>query len=158
VTDGIEHNEAASEGVPIAEQPETIDRTTSATDDSERGHEESLSRQVVLLRCVLVFFAVAMTWQWVGLTTDRPRAIDVRRGDGFKETFRVDVNRATWVEWIQLERIGQGLAHRIVADRNVNGPFATIDDLSRVPGIGPKTLDRIRPWLTISHESPPEAE
>ncbi|MFN5741689.1 MAG: ComEA family DNA-binding protein, partial [Planctomyces sp.] len=54
--------------------------------------------------------------------------------------------------WMQLEGVGPSLASRIVADREVHGPFATIDDLQRVPGIGPATLDRIRASLRIRHE------
>lgn len=102
-------------------------------------------------RWLLVTFAAAMTVQWLRLTSDRPAAPPVQRGEVFTQTFRVNVNTATWVEWMQLEGIGQSLAHRIVADRELNGPFRSIDDLTRVSGIGPKTLDRIRPWLTILH-------
>lgn len=64
--------------------------------------------------------------------------------------FRLDINSATWVEWMQLEGIGEMLARRIVADREQNGRFAGIDDLRRVPGIGPKTLERIEPHLVCS--------
>jgi competence protein ComEA len=53
---------------------------------------------------------------------------------------------------MQLEGIGISMAHRIVADRTLNGPFHSIDDLTRVPGIGEATLDQIRPWLTIGHD------
>ncbi|MFN8709983.1 MAG: ComEA family DNA-binding protein, partial [Planctomyces sp.] len=61
------------------------------------------------------------------------------------------VNTAGWIEWMQLEGIGPSLAHRIVAERDLNGPFQTIDDILRVPGIGPATLDQIRSRLTISY-------
>ena len=53
---------------------------------------------------------------------------------------RVDVNRATAEELETLPRIGPALAQRIIADREANGPFATIADLDRVKGIGPATL------------------
>lgn len=61
--------------------------------------------------------------------------------------FQLEINRATWVEWMQLEEIGETLARRIVADREERGPFRSVDDLGRVSGIGPKTLDAIRPHL-----------
>jgi competence protein ComEA len=35
-------------------------------------------------------------------------------------------------------------ASRIVVDRDQNGPYATLDDLERVAGIGPKTVARLR--------------
>ncbi len=56
---------------------------------------------------------------------------------------RVDVNRATAEELETLPRIGPALAQRIIADREANGPFATIADLDRVKGIGPATLEAL---------------
>lgn len=68
--------------------------------------------------------------------------------------YRVDINRATWVEWAQLEGLGEKTAREIVADREANGPFKNIDDLVRVKGIGAKNLERIRPWLILDSQSP----
>jgi competence protein ComEA len=87
----------------------------------------------------------------------RPVEIDRQSPQSF--AYRLNVNNATWVEWTQLEGVGDPLARRIVADREANGPFHTIEELSRVPGIGPKTLDKLRPWLEISPapESGPRA-
>ncbi|MFV0442026.1 MAG: ComEA family DNA-binding protein [Planctomycetaceae bacterium] len=61
--------------------------------------------------------------------------------------FRIDINHATWVEWMQLENIGELTARKIIADRETRGPFHSIDEVDRVPGIGPQTLAAIRPWL-----------
>lgn len=61
--------------------------------------------------------------------------------------FQIDINRATWVEWMQLEDVGEILARRIVTDREENGPFKSVDDVQRVKGIGPVTLKKIRPHL-----------
>ena len=63
--------------------------------------------------------------------------------------FRLDVNTASELDWSQLDGIGEVMAARIVNDRETNGPFQSLDDLLRVDGIGPQTLERIRPWLTI---------
>lgn len=104
------------------------------------------------LRLLLIVFAIVFGVQWLRAVLDRPAPLVIERGDDFQQFFRVDVNTATWIEWMQLEGIGITLAHRIEADVRLNGPFGSIDEVQRVPGIGPKTLDRIRPWLTISHE------
>lgn len=66
--------------------------------------------------------------------------------------FRVDMNTATWIEWAQLDGIGEKLARRIVTDREVRGPFRNIDDLDRVRGIGPKTLAKLRPHLMLNEQ------
>ncbi|MCH2212123.1 MAG: helix-hairpin-helix domain-containing protein [Fuerstiella sp.] len=92
-----------------------------------------------------------LTGQWFWLSMQRPDPLPWHQGTSFQKFFRVDINSATWVEWIQLRGIGETMAHRIVADREFNGPFTSIEDLRRVDGIGPSTLDRIRPWLTIGH-------
>lgn len=63
--------------------------------------------------------------------------------------FRVNLNDATWPELSQLPGIGETLARRIVASREHDGPFRTIDDLRRVPGVGSHTLSQIRPYLEI---------
>lgn len=67
-------------------------------------------------------------------------------------SYQIDINQADWVAWAQLDRIGETLARRIVSDRLENGPFKSIDDVQRVRGIGVKTLERIRPHLTLKSE------
>ena len=71
----------------------------------------------------------------------------VDRADPLAVRFEVDINTADWPELMQLPGIGQTLAHRIVQSRQTAGPFADQDDLRRVRGIGPKTLEQIRPYL-----------
>lgn len=56
----------------------------------------------------------------------------------------LDLNRAGPEEMTLLPGIGPGLAGRIHAHRQENGPFRGPEDLLDVPGIGSKTLDRIR--------------
>jgi competence ComEA-like helix-hairpin-helix protein len=59
----------------------------------------------------------------------------------------IDLDRASSEELERLPGIGPGLAARIVLDRRQNGPFRNPDGLLRVRGIGPRTLERIRPYL-----------
>jgi competence ComEA-like helix-hairpin-helix protein len=73
---------------------------------------------------------------------------------------RLDVDRATAAEFERLPGIGPALAARIVADRASKGPFSAPDGLLRVRGIGPKTLDRLRPFLrgAVVDSTPPFAK
>ncbi|MHC4414623.1 MAG: ComEA family DNA-binding protein [Planctomycetota bacterium] len=57
----------------------------------------------------------------------------------------IDINAAGVAELDLLPGIGPRLAEQIAADRQARGRFATIDDLGRVRGVGPRTLERIRP-------------
>jgi len=75
--------------------------------------------------------------------TDRPIAPD-RIG-----RFTVDPNTAPIDSLELLPGIGPVKAARIVACRD-NEPFKTIEDLTRVKGIGPGTLDMIRPFLKVT--------
>lgn len=61
----------------------------------------------------------------------------------------INVNRATKAEFDSLAGIGPVIASRIINYRSANGPFLALDDLLKVSGIGSKTLERIRPRLSL---------
>ena len=61
----------------------------------------------------------------------------------------VDINTATLGQLMTLPGVGQVLAERIIAYRTANGPFATVDDLVCVEGIGVATLEQLREYITI---------
>lgn len=72
--------------------------------------------------------------------------------------FSLDVNSAGEAELAVLPGIGPALARRIVDHRAERGPFRTADDLLAVPGLGPITLQRVRPHLRppAAGPAPPE--
>lgn len=59
------------------------------------------------------------------------------------------VNRAGAKEFEALDGIGPVLASRIVAYRKANGPFTSIEDLMKVPGIGAGTLSKFKNKLRV---------
>jgi len=59
----------------------------------------------------------------------------------------IDLNKATAKDLERLPGIGPQIATRIIAYRDQNGAFKKIDDITKVSGIGPKTLERLRPHL-----------
>lgn len=59
----------------------------------------------------------------------------------------IDLNRSTAAELERLPGIGPSLAAKIVAERERNGPYGGAEALLRVPGIGPRKLELIRPYL-----------
>ena len=63
---------------------------------------------------------------------------------------KIDINRAE--PWLleALPGIGEVLAQRIVEYRSENGPFRTVEDLLKVSGIGPATLENIEDYITVS--------
>lgn len=62
----------------------------------------------------------------------------------------VDVNRATVEELERLPRVGPALAKRIVDWRERHGPFRGPDDLRHVRGIGPSTVRLLDSLVTFS--------
>ncbi|MGH2539281.1 MAG: helix-hairpin-helix domain-containing protein [Actinomycetota bacterium] len=61
----------------------------------------------------------------------------------------ININAASATEFESLSGIGEVLAAAIVDYRTENGPFATVDDLEDVSGIGPATLEEIRDLVTV---------
>lgn len=59
----------------------------------------------------------------------------------------LDLNTASVGELMALPGIGEKRAAAIVAWREENGPFGCVDDLAEVRGIGPATVDRLRPFV-----------
>jgi competence protein ComEA len=92
---------------------------------------------------------VLMAVHWAQLSGWGLQPVEIERQHALPLDYRIDVNMAAWVEWIQLPGIGEVLARRIVDDREMNGPFKSVDDLQRVKGIGPKTVEKLRPWLHV---------
>ena len=57
---------------------------------------------------------------------------------------KVNLNTAAAQELERLPRIGPKMAHRILQWRAENGPFRTLNDLAKIPGIGEKTIAEIK--------------
>jgi competence protein ComEA len=62
---------------------------------------------------------------------------------------KVSINKATVAQLASLPRIGPKTAQRIVDYRTAHKGFKTLDELQNVKGIGAKTLERIRPHITL---------
>ena len=62
---------------------------------------------------------------------------------------RVDLNSADEQELTAIPGIGEAIARRIVEWREEHGPFRRVEDLLKVKGIGEKSLQRLRPHVTV---------
>jgi competence ComEA-like helix-hairpin-helix protein len=59
----------------------------------------------------------------------------------------VSLSSATAADLEALDGVGPALAARIVAWRDSNGGFSSVDQLDEVPGIGPARMEALRPLL-----------
>ena len=65
------------------------------------------------------------------------------------EVTKLNVNTASLEELETLPYIGEAKAKAIIEYREEHGPFSSPEDLLSVPGIGEKTLERIRGKITF---------
>ena len=121
----------------------------------------------VLLFLVVSFFAglgVRMyRYRWAGLPEiseemsdcqdeTEVNISDEREGSnrgGETVSIVVSLNRAAKEELETLPRVGPVLAGRIVAYRERHGAFRSIDELVEVEGVGEKTVEKLRPYVTV---------
>ena len=82
-------------------------------------------------------------WLWYLLAAAAVAAILYVAFRGDPATRPVDVNRDTLEQIATLPEVGPEIAKRIVEGR----PYSKVDDLLKVKGIGPKTLEKMKPRL-----------
>ena len=112
---------------------------------------------VVVLREVLVTLPPETTLPTVPATeppvhSEPSKQTETKKSSGSTEkkvTFPVNINTASKKELDALPGIGETLAQRIIDYRSANGPFSTVDDLTKVKGIGAKTLEKLKPYATV---------
>lgn len=61
----------------------------------------------------------------------------------------IDLNSATAAQLDALPGVGPVTAGKILAWRAEHGRFSVVDELAEVPGIGPKTLEELRPHVRV---------
>jgi competence ComEA-like helix-hairpin-helix protein len=84
----------------------------------------------------------------IGLRLARPlhdEQLPLPRDTGF----RINLNTADAAELTLLPGIGRPLAQRIIEHRTRIAPFASVDQLDDVHGIGATTVRRVRAWCEV---------
>jgi competence protein ComEA len=68
----------------------------------------------------------------------------------FSALAAVDLNTASQSELETIKGIGPAKARAIIDHRTKNGPFKSVNDLEKVNGFGKKTVDSVRPEVTVA--------
>ena len=66
---------------------------------------------------------------------------------------KININTADATQLVLLPRVGPSVAQRILAHRKENGPFKKIEDLMLVSGIGEKTFQLIKPYVSLAGDT-----
>jgi len=81
-----------------------------------------------------------------GEKREQARGVSSNPGQG---SGKININTAGVKELDRLNGIGPALAQRIIDYRESHGPFATIEDITKVNGIGNTLLEKIRNDITV---------
>jgi competence protein ComEA len=76
----------------------------------------------------------------------RPTEVD-------RAPYRIDLNRASRAELMQLPGVGEATVKRLEDYRREHDGFHSVDELTQVHGIGPTTVERLRPWIFVNDET-----
>ena len=81
-----------------------------------------------------------------GLEQEPNRSVEKK----YKPTIEIiNINTADKQDLIKLPKIGAVTAERIIRFRDDFGSFETLDDLMKIKGIGPKTLEKLKHHITL---------
>lgn len=66
----------------------------------------------------------------------------------------INLNAVDRAQLMQIPGIGPAIADAILDHRQRHGRIETFEELEDLPGVGPKSIEKIRGWLTIGPGSP----
>ena len=130
---------------------------------TDRERKSMLHAALILGGAALIRFVVFAPGPAAPILEDRPSIADSllaagdsvmdeqeRRSRPLADGETINPNVASAVELDRLPGVGASKALRIVWEREENGPFASVDDLARVTGLGPKSVERLKPYLRVT--------
>ncbi|MCK9174996.1 MAG: helix-hairpin-helix domain-containing protein [Desulforhopalus sp.] len=111
------------------------------------------TRFCVALLCAAGLVAAPMTASFAASSTDNVTSTVSKNVETTKKALpaakSISLNKATADELTAVPGIGPKTAEAIVQYRKVNGNFESVDDLKKIKGIGEKTLQKIAMFFTL---------
>jgi competence protein ComEA len=132
----------------------TVDPKSAINDGAINNSRDRWSRFILLhpdnqsvIAILLIVGLVALVGLWLWHGWIQGSVVEIDNAEPLPYRFSVDVNEASPAELAQLPDIGETMAERIVKARQTTGGFRSIDELRNVRGIGPKTFEKLRPYV-----------
>ena len=117
-------------------------------------------KQRIGLGCLLFFLLASLTIQWWRRPTLLNDPVVIVHGETVTLPTRIDPNTASAAELSLIPHVGQKLASKIIDYRVARKPltpdgivFHVAEDLSRIAGLGGKTLELLRPYLQFPEDA-----
>lgn len=121
----------------------------------ERGNTVKCEKILLGLTALFLVFLLALFFRDRAALGAAPVTVEtetaVSQESFMPDVSPLDINGASAEELAALPGIGEVLAQRIVDYRAANGPFETVEDLTKVSGIGEKKLAELEGRITTGH-------
>jgi competence protein ComEA len=127
------------------------------------GKNQKISTYEWIVLALTILFAAGTLWWFhstrpdagitlVSVTENRRETtpVDKPAAPGMLEGEILDLNTASLSDLTRLPGIGETRARDILTWRETYGPFQAVEDLLSVAGIGEKTLENLRPYVTVT--------
>jgi predicted DNA-binding helix-hairpin-helix protein len=79
--------------------------------------------------------------------------LKIKRIKGFVQNEKIDLNRAFYEEILSLEGLGKTVLRRIYIYRLINGRINSYDELEKLPGIGKKSIEKLKEQTIIGDQN-----
>ena len=112
------------------------------------GRGRPTKSEIILLGLTAVFLCALAG---LSLRDRQDREAEVPREEIAPDFPPVDLNTATAEELDTLPGIGESLARRIIAYREANGPFGSIEEIMEVSGIGEAKFAELEDRVTVDN-------
>lgn len=128
-----------------------------SAEDRRRGILRYRDQITLFVCCTIALLALGGYMFWNEQVTHQ--VIEIDRMPNVETPLQIDINSASWTEFALIPGIGEQKAREIIRVRTeLGGEFADENELLKVEGIGPKTLDVMRPYLVSMPDASARAE
>ena len=141
-----------------------IDITNPPSDNTDKKEKSRNAAKIFLsILCVtlpvaLILLCMKIGQNYIGKkSADKIKVIEIVTEaideEDTTETLLININTATAAELTALPGIGEAKAKKIVAYRETNGDFGSIEDIKNVSGIGDATFENIKSYITVGDDN-----
>ncbi len=131
---------------------------TDKKEKSRNAGKVFLSILCVTLPVALILLCMKIGQNYIGKNSaDKIKVIEIVTEaideEDTTEALLININTATAAELTALPGIGEAKAKKIVAYREANGNFGSIEDIKNVSGIGDATFENIKNYITVGDDN-----